>query len=301
MYLNTEDNRLTFIVDTLCSIGFEYKGGSFAVHRLAYEIACRGHNVFVFNDPFYPHENIRKINTIKEDHDGGWWATFVWDQFGYNPSKTISIYTQITWGNPFNTWHNVRWILHDYEQEKWETYSENDLICNYESFKVPEGTKQTKLTVFDYNFDKFYNTKNPDRKGFGHLIHKFTPEWGHEFIKNFGSEEIPHYNGKNNLDYLLEKFNKYEYLLMFDKKSYYTVAAALCGTKVILLDTDKNITPYEYRKENPIQMCGVAYGFDDISWAENTINYTKNHLMQLEKLDRKTVDNFIKYWEEKLL
>lgn len=301
MILKTEENKLTFIVDTLCSIGFEYKGGSFAVHKLAYEIAKRGHQVFVFNPPMYPHDNIRTIKTTKHDQDGGWWATFVWEQFGYDPSKTISIYTQITWGNPFNTLHNARWILHDYDEEKWNSYSENDIICNYGTFKVPKNTSQTKLTVFDYNFDKFYNTNNPERKGFGHLIHKFTPEWGLEFIKNFGSEEIPHYNGKNDLSYLLEYFNKYEYLLMFDKKSYYSTAAALCGTKVILLDIDKNITPYEYRIENPIQMCGVAYGFDDISWADNTIQYTKNHLKQLEICDSRTVENFINYWEQKLL
>jgi len=65
MILKNEEGKLTFIVDTLCSIGLEHRGGSFAVHKLAYEIASRGHNVYVFNDPFYPHENISVIPTTK--------------------------------------------------------------------------------------------------------------------------------------------------------------------------------------------------------------------------------------------
>jgi hypothetical protein len=100
---------------------------------------------------------------------------------------------------------------------------------------------------------------------------------------------------------LLDEFNKYEYVLTFDDKSYYTVAAALCGAKSIILNTNKDMTPAEYRIKNPIQMCGVAYGMNDIKWAEQTIGLVKNNLLQLEKRDNTTIDEFIKYWENKIL
>lgn len=76
MILKNEEGKLTFIVDTLCSIGFEHKGGSFAVHRLAYELANKGHQVYVFNEPFYPHENIGVIPTKQHQFDNGWYSQY---------------------------------------------------------------------------------------------------------------------------------------------------------------------------------------------------------------------------------
>jgi len=60
------------------------------------------------------------------------------------------------------------------------------------------------------------------------------------------------------------------------------------------------MTPTEYRLNNPIQMFGVAYGWDDLSWANKTLEFVTNHLKELEKIDDKTVDGFIQYWEKKI-
>jgi hypothetical protein len=300
MVLKSDNERITFIVDTLCTIGLNHKGASYAIHKLAFELANQGHYVYILNEPLYPHPNIMVIPTIKVEHDNGWWADYNWESFSYNPSRTVSIYTQITWGNPFNTIHNVRWHLDNYEPEKWDSYKD-DIIYNYGSFKIPDGVSQKSLTVFDYNLDKYYNTNNSNRKGFGYLFHKRTPEWGLDFVKKFGATEIPHYNGKQNLDYLLKEFNNYEYILTFDDKSYYTTAAALCGTKAIILNPHENLTPNEYRQLNPIQMCGVAYGMNDIKWANETIGLVRNNLLELERKDKQTINNFIEFWKSKLV
>ena len=301
MDLKWDNDKITFIIDTLHSIGFEFKGGSIASHKLAYELANQGNYVYTFNKPFFPHENIEVIPVEKYTQDDGWWSMYNWEPFNYNPQKTVSIYSQITYGNPFNTIHNVRWILHDYEEQQWATFGENDYICNYGTFKIPENVSQTKLTIFDYNFEYFYNTNNSNRKGFAHIIHKNTPDWGIDFLKQFDSTEIIHHNGQKKINYLLDEFNKYEYLLTFDDKSYYTSIAGLCGTKSIILNPNKNITPLEYRLKNPIQMCGVAYGFDDIKWANDTIDLVRGNLLQLEEMDKQTILNFIEYWKNKLL
>ena len=301
MNLNWSNDKITFIVDTIHSIGFETKGASITSHRLAYELANQGNYVYIFNEPIYPHPNIGVIPVKKNDEDDGWWSKFHWTPFGYNPERTVTIYTQITWGNPMNTIHNVRWILHDYEIDQWETFENEDQIFNFGTFRTPEGTKQSLLTIFDYKFDNFYNTNNPNRKGFAHIVHKNTPDWGMDFLNQFGSVEIPHYNGQRGLEYLLEEFNKYEYLITFDDKSYYTSAAGLCGTKSIILNPNKEITPIEYRMRNPIQMCGVAYGFNDIKWANDTIGLVRENLLQLEQKDKQTILNFIEHWKNKLL
>ena len=300
MILGNSEEKVNFIIDTLCSIGFENKGGSFAVHRLAEEIAKRGHNVYIFNDPFYPHENIRVIPTRQNKHNNGWYSTYEWEGFSFNPEKTVSIYTQNTWGNPFGTRHNCRWILHDYDESQWSTFSETDLIYNYGSFKVPENTRQNKLTIFDYKMDLYKNLKK-ERKGFCHIIHKFTPEWGNEFLSNFGSADLTHLLRGGKFEELSSRFNEFEYLLTFDSKSYITTAATLCGCKSLILNTDSNKTPLEYRIENPIQMCGVAYGWEDLAWAEKTLDFSKSNIETLEQLDSKTLDSFIEYWENKLI
>jgi hypothetical protein len=300
MNLKSDNEKLTFIVDTLCTIDFKHKGGSYAIHKLAFELAKKGNYVYVFNEPTYPHPNIEIIPTIKVSHDDGWWGNYSWEPFSYNPSRTVSVYTQITWGNPFNTIYNTRWFLDNYESDKWDSYKD-DVIYNYGSFEIPNGVSQKNLTVFDYNFDKYYNTNNLNRKGFGYLFHKNTPDWGLDFVDKFGATKIPHFNGKENLDYLLDEFNKYEYVLTFDDKSYYTTAAALCGTKAIILNPNKNLTPNEYRQLNPIQMCGVAYGMNDIKWANETIGLVRNNLLELEKKDKQTINNFIEFWKNKLV
>jgi len=300
MKLKNEKGKLNFIVDTLCSIGLEHRGGSIAVHRLAYEIASKGHNVYVFNQPIYPHENITVIPTNKKERDNGWWAQFEWEGFEYNYENTITIYTQITWGNPFGTKHNCRWVLHDYDESQWSAHGPEDLIYNYGSFKVPENTKQEKLTTFDYNLDLFIN-KNENRKGFCSITHKFTPDWGHDFIKQFDSKDLTSLLLGGKLNEIADEFNKFEYFITFDYKSYITTAAALCGCKVIILNPDKNMTPLEYRINNPIQMCGVAYGWDDLEWAEKTLPLVRKNIENLIQIDKNTINKFISAWENKLL
>lgn len=299
MVFKDEENKINFVVDTLCSIGFEHKGGSIAVHKIANEIANSGHNVYVFNEPFYPHPNINVIPTTQEKVDGGWRSNFTWENFSYPLHKTVTLYTQNTWGNPFGTMYNCRWILHDYEESQWETYGSEDVIYNYGSFKVPENTNQKLLTVIDYGLDLYIN-KNLGRKGFCYIIHKFTPEWGYDFLKNFGAKNLTDLMFDGKFKELSEEFNRFEYLITFDSKSAITTAAVLCGCKVVILNPNKNITPTEFRRENPIQMCGVAYGWDDLEWANNTISLAKTYIENLQKMDKQTVTNFVQFWENKI-
>ena len=60
------------------------------------------------------------------------------------------------------------------------------------------------------------------------------------------------------------------------------------------------MSPTEYRLNNQIQMFGVAYGWDDMKWANETIDFVPDYLKELEKIDNKTVDNFVTFWENKI-
>jgi len=87
-------------------------------------------------------------------------------------------------------------------------------------------------------------------------------------------------------------------LLTYDDKSFYTLAATMCGTKVILLGQD-NSCHLEYKLKTPYNLFGVACGFEDIEWAEKTINMVPQLVKELKKSDELTVDDFIKYWDKK--
>jgi len=303
MNLANEEGKLNFIVSTQYGIAFPGKGASIVLNKLAYEIAIRGHNVYVFGEPYYPHENIKVIPTKLVNENNLFKSNFIWEPFTFPLHKTISIYTQVSIGNPYNTIYNNRWVLHDYSKEHWDTFDKNDLIYNFGDFKVPENTKQSSLTVFDYKLDKFKNLNNPNRNGFCYLkqINKATPEWGENFLKTFTLNDISDWYSNGGYDYLLEILNKYEYLITFEDKTYLTTIAALCGTKSIIINNENYSSPIDFRLKNPIQLFGVAYGLDDIGWANKTINLVRDNIIELEKRDSIMVDNFIKNWEKKLL
>jgi hypothetical protein len=316
MELKNDDGKLNFLVSINTPFSVSLTGGVVAMHQLAYKIAEKGHNVYTFCEPEFPHKNISVIPSTLNKQEGfvNYWS---WELFNYPLHNTISIYPQITRGNPYGTKHTVRWILYDTEIEIEKDYGKDDVYFNYGNFKTFRETPKNKLTIFNYNFEKLYKENFEDRKGFCHIVHKHTPPNGEIIFEQLNSVSLNDWKTRGAYDYLREQFNKYEYFLTYDQKSFYTLAAGLCGCKSIILNPGRSyefapnaysesqdyqnlLTPTEYRLENPIQMFGVAYGWDDLSWANKTVDMVPNHLKELEKIDDKTVDNFIKYWENKI-
>ena len=263
MNLKNDEGKLNFVINLHHEYARAMSGGIVALQTLAYKIAERGHNVYIFCKPEYPHENIHVIPS-KSVYTEGFLEGYEWEPFNYPLNKTISILPQITRGNSFNTIHTARWILYD-------------TMLRYE--KAHDDVKKI--------FEQLKSTSLNDWKTNGAY------------------------------DFLREQLNQYEYFLTYDQKSFYTLAAGLCGCKSIILNPGPSyefapnaysdskqyvneFSPTEYRLENPIQAFGVAYGWDDIGWANKTIDFVPNYLKELEKIDNKTVDGFIKYWENKI-
>lgn len=311
------NNELNFIIYCFFSFDKDITGGNIVRHKLAYELARRGCNVYMFTSPEYPHENIEVIHAnVGEINEN---TSHTWEGFIYPVDKTISIYPQMVYGNPFNTKHVCRWIMYHTRREIEESFELEDVYFNFGDFKTFKKQSTKSLTVFDYKLEKLYNKNLPNRRGFCHIIHKNHPENFQEIFDFFKSENLEDFKKSKrfDFDYLRENFNKYEYFLTFDKKSFFTTAAALCGCKSIILNPESttefyenaytdyrkknsSITPFEYRLKNPIQMFGVAYGLEDISWANNTINLSRNHIEDLEIQDQKTVDEFVEFWKQKI-
>lgn len=316
MIIPSEAGKLNFVLFVFTPFAKALTGGIVAMHKLANLLANKGHNVYIFCQPEYPHENIKIIPSTLITEEG-FVQNYSWEGFSFPLHQTVSIYPQITRGNPFNTTHVSRWILYDTEWDIEQYYGTDDVYFTYGNFKTFNKKDYRELTVFNYNFDKLYKTNDGNRKTFCHIIHKHTPPGGLEIFKTLNSEDLTDWRQRGEYDYLREKLNQYKYFLTYDQKSFYTLAAGLCGTQSVILnpgpsyefagnayssseDYGQETTPTEYRLKNRIQMFGVAYGWDDIEWAEKTIEFVPNYLRELEKIDNKTVDNFINFWKNKL-
>jgi hypothetical protein len=276
----------------IVSIGVNFSevltGGVLVLHKLAYEIANRGYKVTIFTKPEYPHENIVVENNSSENN-----LNFI-----YDPKNTIII-PSFNWKNNSDLIHVARWALYHITDSYMINVEETDEIFNFGTFNIPTDKVVNKLTVLDYHFD-LYKNQNRDRNGkYCHLFLKNTPLDALSKIEHLNSFDISDYKSKGTFEYLLHIFNEYEYFLTFDDKTFHTVAAAMCGCKSIILN-EKDISPEEYRKNNPIQKYGVAYGFEDLDWAEKTIDLVSDNIQKLIDSDNKSIDEFVIFWEKKI-
>jgi hypothetical protein len=310
------NGKINFIIDLFINFKDQMSGGLVALHRLSYELAEKGHNVYIFCQPEYSHENIHVIPCTTEIQGSRFYST--WEPFSYNLNNTVSIYTEHNLNNPFGTKHITRWLLYHTKREFEEHYQDNEYYFNYGGCYTYRGYNDGYLTTVDYNLNNLYCDINiNNRTGYCHILHKNTPTDGDEIIKKFNSKDLgKDWFYKGGFDYLREEFNKHEYFITFDQNTYLTTAAALCGCKSIILNPNNkdnsiknaytesldykySLTPTEYRLGFPRNMFGVAYGIEDIKWAKDTIHLVRDHIIELEKIDKKSVDKFVDFWNQK--
>jgi hypothetical protein len=280
-------------MEFIFSIGVNFSqvltGGVLVAHKFCYEVARRGYKVTIFTEPEYPHPNIQVRKDSSENNLN----------FEYDPETTI-IFPSFNWKNNTNIKNVGRWALYHLEHEQTTNVDESDEIYNFGTFNVPINKPYHQLTVFDYQQNVFFNKGQRRDKKYCHIMLKNNPEFCHGMIQYFNSTNLDDYKSRGCYVYLAEKFNEFEYFLTFDDKTFLTTAAALCGCKSIILKNN-SISPIEYRNNNPIQSFGVAYGIDDLNWAEKTIDFVPNYIKFRETQDQKTIDDMIEFWEKKLL
>jgi len=301
-----DNGKINFLIDIHSTYAEALTGGIVAMHKLAYEIAKRGHNVYTFCEPHYPHENISVINSQKNGN------LDIWKPFSFNITNTVSVYPQIRRDNPFNTKHVVRWLLYHTEKDVEKGYGDDDYILNFGSFKTHNLKEDGQLSLIDFGFDKFFDRKQK-RRGICHLNHKNTHIHSDLFFKELNSTDLSDWKEKGSFSYMAEKLNEHEYFYTYDEKSFWAFTAALCGCKVVICNpfnssnsdeyehNGEKLTPTEYRLQNPLMAFGVAYGAEDLNWAIETQKFVYDHLKELEKIQEKQLDKFISYWEQKIL
>lgn len=221
----------------------------------------------------------------------------IWNYF--DKENTVVIYPEIIKQNPLNAKHVVRWVLNDVNAEL--RFSQSDHIFKYQDFYEIASAFSSKgrLTVIDLDKHlKIYKNNNTsDRKGGAYLIKKgwmkrrdqHPPDYPciDKLFMRMSDEERASY------------FNQIEVFISYDHMTFICEQAALCGCLVIIIPDDDG--PYSRRgliEKNRIY--GVAYGIEDIKWANDTRHQLRPHLESLNDQQLDTVRIFKEYCEREI-
>jgi len=214
--------------------------------------------------------------------------------------NSVVIYCEGILGNPLNAPNVVRWMLSVLGQNVphscADTWGKNELVYHFNSEQkfslYPEKKHIYKMLSNVYvdpeikqiNFEKREGSCFTFRKAF--VIHRdgfflIHPQDSFEIIGGTQQQCI-------------EFFNKYKYFYSYDSNTFLTIMAALCGCISIVYkvnglsksDWIKKTPASEYLlKNNMDNLYGIAYGEEDIPFAEATLYLVKEQWDEILKFN----------------
>lgn len=264
-------------------------GGQVVLHKLVKILADMGEEVWTNQIPMFECNS----NILEQNEDGTWNTK--------NVNNTIvAIYPEQIEGNPFNVENVTRWILYHTKESIEKTWSTSDIHFYYtEGFKSSLKTRY-KLTTLDSKLDIFSNKGlGSKKKGYCHINKKKYPV-GEKTLSHLESKDLSNFMECGGFKYLAEEFNKHEYFVTYDDATYYSILAALCGCRSIIINTNPLITPDEYREMYHISKYGISYGWNDIKHADLTRDLLRDFIKSIEKESIKNVTSFVDFWVNKV-
>ena len=241
-------------------------GGCVVLHRLAHNIALCGEESYIMTskkNPKYLGEQVTQEQAIELCKNGA-----------------MAIYPEVTTGNPFKAKKVMRWILyHVRNYGMFGIYQKTDLVYKYAPFFNLRFNQdvQGELRAVELNLDIFVN-RNEERSGACFLIKKENHK---EHIHPANSIQLDDYPNKGGNEYLADVFNKCENFYAYDTATWLSIMAALCGCKSIVVP-NTGVTPEQWHNGYPYFKYGIAYGLDDLGYAEETLHLLKPKLLEIE-------------------
>lgn len=219
----------------------------------------------------------------------------------FNKDQTVVICGEALKGVPFDAKNVVRWIMNTPGVCGGDgVYELTDHIFQYHPWFEVDKRYEVKglLTAIDLEFQlKTYQNKNlPNRQGGAYLVRKGRDKKHNQHPANFVRA-----------DSLLEKmtdqeaadfFNSIETFISYDDMTFISVQAALCGCKSIIIPGEGDRSLENLTKVNRIK--GVAYGFEDEEWIQNTGSLLRPHFEALNAENLSTIKAFYQYCEKNI-
>lgn len=182
-------------------------------------------------------------------------------------STTLVIYAEVVDGNPLNAQNIVRWLLHKpgFHTHGKINYTSNELYFYYlKSYVIPSLNieESNELYLPNNREDTYFQNNFGSRNGSCYILRKGK--------KRTIVHDLTHsilIDGKSH-DEISKIFNDVEFCISYDTYTMYSVYASMCGCKSIIVPED-SITKEQWCPDIN-QSYGLAYGFDDIEYAEAT-------------------------------
>lgn len=263
----------------------EFTGGHVVLHKLTKIISDLGYEVWSNQTPLFDC-NCKLVENIDEKNK--------------DIEEIVVVYPEQIIGNPLNAKNVCRWILYHTKEEIENTWSETDIRFKFIPGFETKISSEKVLTVLDSKSEIFRNEGLGDkRKGFCHINKKKYPK-GEKLLESLNSIDLSDFDKNGGFSYLASEFNKYEYFVTYDDATYYSILAALCGCRSVILNPDPTITPEEYREKFPVRKYGVAYGWQDIKHADLTRDLVREHILKFEEDSINLTKEFINFWIYKI-
>lgn len=210
-----------------------------------------------------------------------------------SPEDWIAIYPEIVNGNPTKVPNVVRWFLHtpgfhtgevDYGPGEYHVDFYNFMgdFKDPRSHQAPHALRVVAYPFEHYNLDGALPQEN--RQGTAYLVRKGTKRpIDIDLSTAICVDGLPH-------EECARIFKRIETFVSFDVHTAYSEFAVLCGaTTVVVPQPGKSIADVY---PNPADRNGLAYGFDDIDRARETMPLLKEELRRRETETRENVKRF---------
>jgi hypothetical protein len=272
-------------------------GGILALHNLAKyindmknpEICAK---LFIYNGLRYKNNFCEDFASIEEaSHE-----------------NAIVVYPEAIRGNPLNCKKVIRWILLELGKEKpldhCRNWGKNDLVYYFNSELKFNNNPERMGSIYkmlnclfinplvsNYNVRErsgtcFSYRKSIDIKNMHNReIHTAHPEGSFEITKIHTQMQCIHF------------FNKYKWFMCYDPLTFYIVISALCGCIPVVYKIEgftklqwiQSTAAAEYIKCNGLDnLYGIAYGREDMEYAESTIHLVREQWENIIKFNKET-------------
>jgi hypothetical protein len=202
----------------------------------------------------------------------------------------VVVYPEIVSGNPLRAEHVVRWLLHKPGFHKGAyTYGPADRYFFYqkafdEPALNPEGGDNLLKTVW-LRDDVYRRTNFGPRRGSCYILRKGKGRrLVHDLRDSVCVDKLSH-------EALARVFNRVETCVSYDAYTMYSHFAALCGCISVVVP-EPGVTKEAWYPD-PKDRYGLAYGFDDIPQALQTLPLLLPHLKAQESSANASVKDFI--------
>ena len=203
--------------------------------------------------------------------------------------ENVVIYPEVTDGNPLRMKNVVRWLLHipGYYTGRVE-YGKDDLIFYYakaylNGFKELDSSYE--LYIPNYREDTYYQKNFGKREGSCYILRKGKNK---KIVHDLTNSIL--IDGKSHQE-IAEIFNKVEYCISYDAYTMYSIYAVMCGCKSVIIP-DEGISKEEWQPDEK-QRYGLAYGFDDLEYAQKTRDLLLKQIKIENEKVPKALENFI--------